>query len=45
VGGGGEKYVPPDPPTHLILERTALSFSLLLMFILNLESAFVETNV
>jgi hypothetical protein len=21
VGGGGEKYVPPDPPTHLILEQ------------------------
>ena len=21
VGGGGEKYVPPDPPTHLNLEQ------------------------
>ena len=21
VGGGGEKYVPPEPPTHLILEH------------------------
>jgi hypothetical protein len=21
VGGGGEKYVPPDPPAYLILEQ------------------------
>jgi hypothetical protein len=21
VGGGDEKYVPPNPPTHLILEQ------------------------
>ena len=26
VGGGGEQYVPPDPPTHLILEDQKLYF-------------------